>query len=654
MIVLGASRLSYEIGDKVLLKDVSVTIQSGDKVGVVGVNGSGKTTLFRLLAGEISPSDGEIYLGRDKKIGFLHQNDAFQSGDFSGSGDETLFSRMISAFPDLLNTEKRLSDLEKRLSDPKADPSLAEEYAVLHARFVSDGGLEFRNRARSYLVRMGFEESRHNLPVSSLSGGERTRLSLARLLCREPDVLLLDEPTNHLDLATSEFLEKTLSSYKKTFVVISHDRYFLDRVTTRTLEVENGRVTSYNVPYTAYTEERKKDREAREKQYRLQQKEIERIEAFIDRMHRWNREKNIIAAESRQKALDRMVRVEKPDADPRSVSFRFSESEESGNEVLAVRNLTLGYGEKTVLSSLSFLLRKKERLFILGPNGCGKSTLVRALCGLLPPKGGFIEFGYRVRVGYYDQENQRLDENNTVLEELWSGYPNLTQTEIRSTLARFLFRGDTIEKTVSVLSGGERARLTIAKLMLSKVNLLILDEPTNHLDIPSREALEDALLAFDGTLVAVSHDRYFTNKLATRILAFRGFSAPYTDFLSVPGNYDDYLAAAETSSEASPKKPEEEGEGKKTYLLKKQRESSRRSRETRVEKNKAEMATIEARLSEIEKELSGEASTNYVRASELWEEQSRLEEKWMVLGEENESLRAQLSQDDDPKTKEPT
>lgn len=450
----------------------------------------------------------------------LTQDGAFKVSDLCCT---SVLEQMYTAYPQHLRDEARLAELEAALHDtsrPAVETMrVSAEYAELYHRYSKRGGLEFRGRAAAILQKMGFDAAAQKQPVDTLSGGQRTRLALAKQLCAEPDILLLDEPTNHLDIETMGWLENFLIDYTGNVLIISHDRFFLDRVTNKTLRIEHCRAKLYNGSYTASIAQYEEDRAIQEKHYQLQQKEIARQEAYIAQQRAWNRERNIVAAESREKALERMVKIEKPKAAPKAIRMHFTASGESGNEVLRARGLSMSFGAHTLFSHLDFLIKKRERVFIVGPNGCGKSTLIKLMLDQLAPTAGLIEFGYNVEIGYYDQENQNLTPANTVLEELWSAYPSLPELEIRNALALFLFRNDDIEKTVSMLSGGERARLTLAKLILSKMNLLILDEPTNHLDINSREALEAALDGFDGTLITVSHDRYLIDKLATRILA---------------------------------------------------------------------------------------------------------------------------------------
>ncbi len=645
MISISTRSLAYRIGTRDILTDVTFSLEEGDRLAVVGVNGSGKSTLLRMLCGEYTPDEGEVYIAKEKVIGMLHQDDAFNVLSLDSANtivDETVLGQIYAIFPDLCRAEMKLADLQRQLDEAPSDDTallsrLSSEYESVNTRYIDGGGLHYKSRCRSILKDLGFGEEMFDMPVSRCSGGQRTRLALARLLSREPDILILDEPTNHLDTETMEWLESHLASYnpKKTIILVSHDRLFLDRVTNKTLDIEHTVGKLYKCGYSQYVIEKEAYRREWEKKYEIQQKEIARLEAYIEQQRRWNRERNIIAAESREKAIARMEKIEKPKDLPKSIRFALSSSGESGNDVAYARKLTMGFGNNILFRDLNFLVKKRDRLFISGPNGCGKSTLIKLLLGQLEPISGEIEFGYNVTVGYYDQENQNLDENNTVLDELWNAYPNLTQTEIRNTLALFLFRGDDIEKEVSVLSGGERARLTLAKLILSKMNLLILDEPTNHLDIESREALENALLSFDGTIIAVSHDRYFTKRLATR---FVDLGENGRDFR---GTYDEYLLykqnrAAEVENFA--KYVPEESTQKEEYIERKKKGAEIR----RIEKRKAEVAReikkLEQQLIDIDDELFGDAASDYVRAAELTDLKTTTEDRLMQLYAEEEEL----------------
>ena len=644
MTAISINDLSFSFGTKTVLEKVSFSLEEGDKLGVIGVNGCGKSTLFSLILGEREPDEGSVFIAKGKTVGILTQEGAFETSELAGT---SALEQMYAAFPELLRAEEKLStltvDLERcdAYAEPERHRILLAEYTELNNRFIADGGLEFRGRCASILMKLGYDEAAMKADIATLSGGQRTRLALARQLCREPDILLLDEPTNHLDMETLLWLESFLLSYRKCVILISHDRYFLDRVTNKTLAIEHCRAKLYQGGYSATVEQRRIDREIAEKHYRDQQKEIARQEAYIAQQRAWNRERNIIAAESRQKMLDKMEKLEKPKDAPRGIKIKFAETIASGNEVLRAKDLCMGFGEKRLFSDVNFLIKKNERVFFVGPNGCGKSTLIRLILGKLKPTGGFVEAGYNVQIGYYDQENQNLNENNTVLEELWSTYPTMNEVDVRSTLAAFRFLYDDTEKTVRVLSGGERARLTLAKLMLSKINVLILDEPTNHLDINSREALEDAILAFDGTVVTVSHDRYFIEKLATRVIELipanaGGGAYDYTAVHEGRGytEFSEFRATRITDVAAPVTTAPTIGAGKEQYLRNKQQASEARKQETRLRKLREEAEKIEKRLEEIDEELFGSAATDYVRAAELEQEKTQAEERLLEIYEE--------------------
>ena len=637
MICLNIDGISLSFGTKKILEKITFSLDENDKLGIIGANGCGKSTLFKLITGEYEPDEGNIYISKNKSIGILKQDDAFSE---LSQNDRALSSLevMIGSFPELLRDEARLAELEALLhSDSQDKSSLIAEYTALNEQFIKNGGLEFRGRCASTLQRMGFDEDMMNRPFSSLSGGQRTRLALCRELCREPDILMLDEPTNHLDTETLVWLEAFLASYKKCVIVISHDRYFLDRVTTKTLSIEYCKAKLYNGGYTKSMEQRRIDREIAERHYKNQQKEIARQEAYIAQQRAWNREKNIIAAESRQKMLDKMVKLERPKDDPTGIKIKFSSSIASGNDVINVKDISFGYGSTLILKRVSFLVKRNDRLFIAGPNGCGKSTLIKLLLNRLVPTSGYIDTGYNVNVGYYDQENQNLTFSNTVLEELWSTYPTYTELVIRNTLARFRFYGDDVFKLVSDLSGGERARLTLAKLILSDVNLLVLDEPTNHLDIDSREALEEALLDFDGTVITVSHDRYFLSKLATRIIELLPEGVNDISVSRAGEGYEELLRerAKREGADSAVKVGEQTGSTQKEqYLKNKQEAAEARKAKARIERLEKEAAKIEAELEEIEAEMNGDAAYDYKKLAELDAKKTELEERLLEIYEE--------------------
>ena len=643
MTAISINDISFSFGIKPILKNVSFALEEGDKMGIIGVNGCGKSTLMNLILGELEPDEGNIYISKDKTVGVLTQDGAFEINELCGN---SALEQMYAAFPELLRLEKRLSELEAELElvdhdkEPERHGRIAAEYTELNNKFISGGGLEFRGRAASILMKLGYSEDAMRLDISKLSGGQRTRLALAKQLCREPDILLLDEPTNHLDTETLFWLEGFLSSYKKCVIIISHDRYFLDRVTNKTLAIEYCNAKLYNGGYSATVEQRRIDRELALKHYRDQQKEIARQEAYIAQQRQWNRERNIIAAESRQKLLDKMEKLEKPKEEPKSIKIKFGEALPSGNEVLKVRDLSMAFGEHRIFEKLNFLIKKDERVFVVGPNGCGKSTLLSIILSKLAPTGGYTELGYNVKIGYYDQENQNLDPQNTVLDELWNTYPNMNEVDIRNALAAFRFYYEDTEKTVSVLSGGERARLTLAKLMLSKINLLVLDEPTNHLDIPSREALEEAVLNFEGTVIAVSHDRYFTDRLATRVIeiipAEKGEGCFDHKTTREGKGYTEFLEFKEGRELGVPAVAEHPkiSANKEQYLKNKQDAAAARKEQARIKRLKEEAERLEARIEEIDTELYGSAATDYKKAAELEAEKNSAEERLLEIYED--------------------
>ncbi len=649
MLSISVNNLCLSFGDRIILDKVSFSLEENDKLGIIGVNGSGKTSLFKLITGEYTPNDGEVYISKGKSVGVLSQYGAFSDDDGIYSDNDSALEHMYLAFPELLAAEKRLLELESLLgnSEDKNHSSYTSEYTTLHEKFIRDGGLEFRGRCASTLSRLGFSDSDMKRAVKLLSGGQRTRLALAIQLCREPDILMLDEPTNHLDIETLAWLESFLSQYKKCVMVISHDRYFLDRVTNKTLAVENHKAKLYNGNYTKSMEQRRIDREIYEKHYKNQQKEIARQEAYIAQQRAWNRERNIIAAESRLKLLEKMDKLDAPEYSPRAIRMKFTSSLASGNDVVNIKSLSMGFGDKKLFENLNFLVKKNDRLLIIGPNGCGKSTLIKLLMSKLSQISGKIEYGYNVEIGYYDQENQNLNDKNTVLEELWSAYPNQTEQKIRSTLAWFNFFGEDVYKTVGMLSGGERARLTLSKLILSHMNLLILDEPTNHLDIDSREALESALEDFDGTIIAVSHDRYFIEKLASRIIELKPqgycdgdmFDYEITRKNQAYTEFREFTEARKVKllSESSPSvRAEAVSGGKEQYLKQKQTAAEARKKANRLERLKKEMTSLEEELVLTEEKMQGEAATDYKKLAELDTRKTEIEERLMEIYEELE------------------
>ncbi len=637
MIALSVSDVSLSFGADVILKDVSFALNDGDRVGIIGVNGAGKTSLFRIITGEYSQDSGGVYVQKGHTVGCLEQNP-----DLSGLPSEvSCIEYMYTAFPSLLELEGKISECERELAGAVSEDRiilLTARLSELNRAYAEGGGLEFRSRCGGMLLRLGFEEELIERKIKTLSGGQYTRLALARLLATEPDILMLDEPTNHLDIDALEWLESFLSSYKKTVLIISHDRYFLDRTTSRTLELQYGRARLYNGSYTACKEEQERERASLERRYKEQQKEIAKIRANIEFQRRCNREHNFVTIRSKEKQLARMEKVELAPKAPRDIRLSFSAEEESAGEVLKVQELSFSYGAKELIKNLSFLIRKGERVLFLGPNGCGKSTLMKLINSMLVPNAGKLTLGYNIKIGYYDQENRGLDQTKTVFEEMHDEYPDRNDGDLRGTLALFLFGPDDIDKRISTLSGGERARLTLAKLILKKVNLLIMDEPTNHLDIGSCEALENALLAFDGTIIAVSHDRYFINRIATRIIeldparergmldySLEDYDDAFTEYMRLRRIRDEDMAAI---------KPERAPtDSKQDYEQKKRENARRRSEEKKIERAKIRIAELEAETERLDEELFGSAASDYVRAAEIDKRKGEIEEELLELYE---------------------
>ncbi len=619
MTVLSVHNLTKNFGDRCLLERVSFDIGEHDRVGLIGANGCGKTTLFRLLIGEEIPDSGDILPARGARIGYLEQH--------TFTDDITVWEALESVFEPLRRMERELEEINRALSH-NADGVLIEQQMRLQEQFEAAGGLYYRSRVGSTLAGLGFDNSTHGRSVATLSGGQRSKLAMGRLLLSGTDLLLLDEPTNHLDIAAVEWLESFLCSYTGAVIVISHDRYFLDRVTTRTMELTHGSLYATNGSYTAHKEQREKDQEIAQRHYKSTARAIKKLEENIALLKQWNREKSIRAAESREKRLERLkdtqVTLEKSE---NTLHFGFCAKTTSGNEVLVVEQLAKSF-DRPLFRDLTFQLQRGERVFLLGPNGCGKTTLLRLLTGELSADEGFFKLGSRVSVGYYDQIQAHLDYNKTALDQLWDAYPSLTQTELRNALATFLFYGDEVFQPIRQLSGGERARLLLLKLMLAQDNLLLLDEPTNHLDIASREALEAAMEQYDGTLLVVSHDRYFINRMATRILQLSPNGCQ-----SFMGNYDAFTEQ-QSVSENVPKArttPVKEN----AYHLRKERDSRKRKLTTQVTRCEERVAACEEAIRKLTAELElPEIAANYDRvvtlSTELEQENQRLEEAFAL------------------------
>ena len=539
MIVLSCKSISKSYGITEILKDVNISINEGDKVGLIGANGEGKSTLFKILTKQLSYDSGEIFIDKNKTVGYLAQHLDLESNN-------TIYDEMLTVFSDLINLEKKIITLETKMKEPYDENNQAyhekiiKDYTTAQDLYTIRGGYTYKGEISRVLQGLGFIDEDFNKEIVKLSGGQKTRVALCKLLLGSPDILLLDEPTNHLDLDAIEWLENYLQGYNGTVLVISHDRFFLDSSTNRTFQVINGHVNCYNAPYTKSLELKQKDYDAKLKAYNLQQSEIKRQEAIIDKFKSFNREKSIRAAESREKALDKIDRLDTPDKETDPSKIKFEASVKSGYDVLHIEKLSKSFSEKHLFSNLAFDLKRGEKIALIGENGRGKTTLFKIIMDKVKADSGVKVLGTNVNVGYYDQEQSNLSENKTIFDEVHDDYPYLTTTEVRNALGSFLFKGDDVFKTIDKLSGGEKCRVNLLKLMLSKSNLLLLDEPTNHLDILSREALEDAILSYDGTLIVISHDRYFLNKVINRILELKEDGV--SEYL---GNYSYYMEKKE-------------------------------------------------------------------------------------------------------------
>ncbi|BFK81968.1 ABC-F family ATP-binding cassette domain-containing protein [Clostridium baratii] len=591
MIVLSCRNIKKSYGIQDVLKDVTLSVNEGDKVGIIGPNGEGKSTLFKILSKNITPDDGDMFIDKNKTIGYLSQHLSLQS-------DNTIYEEVSSVFQHLINLENKIKDLEIKMKEPydEANASyhekLIKDYTTSQELYENRGGYTYRGNISKVLKGLGFLEDDFNKVITTLSGGQKTRIALCKLLLQNPDILLLDEPTNHLDLEAIEWLEEFLKSYKGTLLVISHDRFFLDAVTNRTFQVINGHVNCYNAPYTKYLELKEKDYEAKLKAYNLQQAEIQRQEEIIQKFRSFNREKSIRRAESREKALEKMERLDAPDKEKGASKIQFETAVKSGYDVLHIENLSKSFEDKNLFNNISFDLKRGEKIALIGDNGRGKTTLLNIIMGKLKADSGKAILGTNVNVGYYDQEQSDLDQNKTILDEVWDAFPDLTTTKIRTALGSFLFTGDDVFKEIKNLSGGEKCRINILKLMLSQSNFLLLDEPTNHLDIPSREALENAILNYDGSMLIVSHDRYFLNKVINKIVELK--ETGMDEYL---GNYNYYMEKKQNPSRFEVY--EEVSNGKtKTQVKEEKKKVKLAQKEIRIKKTR--LREVESSISENE------------------------------------------------------
>lgn len=612
MAILTVNNIKKMFGTDVIIQDITFEVQKGDRIGLVGINGSGKTTLFKVLNGEYTADEGTFTPARETSIGYMEQH-------VCRDMEKPAFDEVMTVFAPLLKMEAEIEVLTTKISEmPENLNELIEKQAELNDRFIADGGLTCRNRAKSTLIGLGFAPEQIYAPIGVLSGGQKAKIQLAKMLLGESNLLLLDEPTNHLDIPSVEWLEDFLKNYNGSYIVISHDRYFLDAVTNRTFEIENTHLTEYKGNYTKYLQLKEENRLAMQRVYDNTQREIKRIEGIIEQQKRFNQERNYVTIASKQKSIDRLqATLEKPEDDPDTIKFQFKASQRGGNDVLEAEELALSFGDHRLFKNVNLDIKRGEKVFLIGPNGCGKTSLLKVLLHIYKQTFGDFRFGANIDIGYYDQAQGNLDESKTVIDEIWDLHPYMTQTQVRSALAVFLFKGEDVYKPVKGLSGGERARVLLLKLMLSKANLLILDEPTNHLDIGSCEALENALLGYDGTLFVVSHDRYLINKLADKIY----YLTPSGTTLYL-GNYDAYLEARQ-KQEAAKAAAEAENENavpkaNTVYKQKKERASEIRKRRAALSKCEREIEAAEAEIDTLNEQLSNpEAASDYEKMMEI-------------------------------------
>ncbi len=633
--LLTANGLTKSFGERTLFKDLNFTIDENAKIGFIGANGAGKTTLLRVLTGE-EDCEGTLIKNSLLKIGYMEQT---PPDDLA----LTAYSFALGVFDRLLAIEEQLKDIHSRIEQRQGDvDALVKRQDALNSEYFRGDGMVFRAKTRSMLIGLGFSEEELDYPLGKLSGGQKTRLGLARTLLSDANLLLLDEPTNHLDFEAAAFLEDFLRNFNRAFVVISHDRYFLDKVTTSTIELENGGVTVYSGSYSAFMKKKEEAREAARRKYENTVAEIKRIEGIIEQQKRWGQERNYKIIANKQKSIDRLEEgLEKPGETAEGLRFRFPEASRSGDDVLSARDLAKSYGEKRLFASASFEIKRGDRVFLLGPNGCGKSTLYGIIKGTIRPDAGSVTKGVKLKEAYYDQDRSDLSGGKTVQDELWDEYPTMVRSEVRGALAAFLFTGDDVLKPVDKLSGGEKARLALLTVMLRGANFLLLDEPTNHLDIAAREALEQAIEDFGGTVFMISHDRYLINKLATKLLVFEdGTVRPYNF------NYDQYMEyRAGRPGAAVTDEPKAEKPAVNDYRRQKEQQSAIRRLESKIRRLEEAVAAGELEIERLNGEINS-AGSDFERMMELSAALKSAEEKleadmteWAGATEELEKLK---------------
>lgn len=640
--ILACHGIQKSFGEHLIVRDGSFHIEDHEKAALVGPNGAGKSTLLKMIVGELAPDDGNVILTKGKTLGYLAQHQEMQSGN-------TIYEEVRTAKADIIAMERRIREIEMELKHLSGDAlnDRLETYNRLTATFERENGYSCESEITGVLKGLGFTENDFTKPVDTLSGGQKTRVSLGKLLLTKPDILLLDEPTNHLDLNSIAWLETYLLNYQGAVLIVSHDRYFLNKVVTKVLEIELGELRTYMGNYSDYAAKKQQLRDIRLKEYLNQQQEIKHQEAVITKLKQFNREKSIKRAESREKMLDKVEVLDKPTEVASEMRLTLEPSVESGNDVLTVTHLAKSFGTNCLFQDLDFDIKRGEKVALIGGNGTGKTTILKMVNHLVPKDAGTIALGSRVHIGYYDQEHQVLSLHKTIFEEISDAYPDLTNTKIRNVLAAFLFTGDDVFKKIEDLSGGERGRVSLAKLMLSPANFLILDEPTNHLDIQSKGILEDAIRSYTGTVFVVSHDRYFINRIATRILELKD-----EQLYSFIGNYDYYESHKDQVYEAAAPKqtdtsadtataPSATPSGKDDYKKQKEEQARLRKKENDIKKTEQKIEETEAAIAQIDEEfLNPEYATNSAKLGELSKKREELEETLSALYETWETLLA--------------
>ncbi len=627
--LINASNIKKSFSERILFENVSFNIDDHDKVGFIGANGTGKSTLFKIITDVENFDSGELFKSKQLKIGYLDQYSCSES-------ELSLFDELLTAYSDVLEMEKELSDINLELEMGTGDiEKLINRQNFLNDRLSERDGFFYKNKVKSTLLGLGFSEDDFSLSVSKLSGGQKTRVELGKILLSDANLLLLDEPTNHLDIASVEWLEEFLRSYKNAFVVISHDRYFLDRVTSKTFDLDSMRFHSFNGNYTEYQKQKDILKLTEQRKYENTKKEIERLEGIVEQQRRWNREKNIKTAESKLKVIEKLEQdLVEPDKPTENMFYAFKAYAGGGFDVLDVSGLGMRFGENRLFSGVDMFLKKGEKVFLLGPNGCGKTTLLKIILGQYEQTEGSYKIGTDIHIGYYDQIQENLSMDKTIFDEISDEYPTMTNTEIRNALAQFQFKGEDVFKEISTLSGGERARVELCKLILKKVNFLIMDEPTNHLDIEARESLEQALSEYGGTMLMVSHDRYFINKIADRIIYLRENGAE--NFL---GNYDEFSEKHKDNSIEVKEKVEKVTD----YKERKRLESEKRKVLNDFKKCEEKILKLEEEIESLNSELNL-SGADFVKAAEISENISGKEEELMELYETFESLEKEIEE----------